>query len=550
MPRMPDLPVALPERLRLLVETGIALSSELSLGALLKKLVETAAELTGARYGALGVIDPAGTGLEQFITVGVDAETRAIIGDLPRGRGILGVLIRDREPLRLADISQDPRSVGFPPGHPPMGSFLGVPVRLRGTVFGNLYLTEKEDGEGFTEEDEEVVRLLAAQAAVAIENARLYESASHWSRQLESLNEVSAALVSEPDLGQLLALAASRLRDLLDARIVLIQRPSADGADLVVETACGENADRLLGLRLSRERSKSGRALTRRRSERVDTLIDDPEVDQTAPRLVQATSGLFVPLIVHDKAIGIIVAYDKRGTDPRFSDADQRVAEAFANRAAIALELSERVGRESVRALLEGQELERRRLARELHDETGQALASILLGLKALEKQVGEEALAEIRELVASALGDVRRLTVELRPPALDDFGLEAALERLATVVGERSGVEVHLNVAPSAQLLTAEHGDGALPDRPGSAHEHRQARRCPVGQHRHRPDRGARPRGHRGRRRRLRARERPRGALGLVGMRERVHLMGGRFEVQSAPGQGTTLVAELPLDS
>ena len=172
--------------------------------ALLEQLVDSAVQLTGARYGALGVIDPAGTGLEQFITVGIDKEARAAIGDLPRGRGILGVLIRDRQPLRLTDIAQDPRSVGFPPGHPPMRSFLGVPIRLRGTVFGNLYLTEKEGADRFSDEDEEVVSLLAAQAAVAIENARLYESARRWSQQLESLNEVSEALLTEVELAELL----------------------------------------------------------------------------------------------------------------------------------------------------------------------------------------------------------------------------------------------------------------------------------------------------------------------------------------------------------
>ena len=177
-------------RLRGLVETGIALSSELSLEALLRRAIETAVELTGARYGALGVIDRTGTALEQFITVGVDEETKRSIGDLPRGRGILGVLIHNRETLRLSDLGQDPRSVGFPPGHPPMESFLGVPIAVRGTTFGNLYLTEKAEGEEFTTDDEEIVRLLASQAAVAIENARLYESSRQWSRQLESLNEI------------------------------------------------------------------------------------------------------------------------------------------------------------------------------------------------------------------------------------------------------------------------------------------------------------------------------------------------------------------------
>ena len=138
------------------------------------------------------------------------------------------------------------------------------------------------------------------------------------------------------------------------------------------------------------------------------------------------------------RAAGVLVVYDKNGADPRFSDADMRVAEAFANRAVIALELSERVGREGTRALLEGQELERKRLARELHDETGQALTSILLGLKQLEQRVGEEPLAAVRELVGSALENVRNLTIELRPPVLDDFGLGPALERLASMVGYR----------------------------------------------------------------------------------------------------------------
>ena len=194
------------DRLRVLVDAGIALSSELSLDALLQRIVETAAELTGARYAALGVIDKSGQALERFLTTGIDAETHAAIGDLPRGRGILGVLIREAQPLRLHDIADDPRSVGFPRHHPPMKTFLGVPILLRGVAYGNLYLTEKEGGEDFTDEDEELTQLLAAQAAVAIENARLYESSTRWLRQLESLNEIGDALVSELELEPLLAL--------------------------------------------------------------------------------------------------------------------------------------------------------------------------------------------------------------------------------------------------------------------------------------------------------------------------------------------------------
>ena len=205
-----------------LVEAGIALSSELTLDGLLQLLAETAAELTGARYAALGVIDVTGRELERFITHGIDPETHAAIGDLPRGRGILGVLIRDARPLRLHDIAEDERSVGFPPNHPPMKSFLGVPIVLRGVAYGNLYLTEKEGGADFTDEDEELVTLLASQAAVAIENARLYESSRVWAHQLESLEEITAAMLSDIDRARLLHLIVERMSELIDARFVAI----------------------------------------------------------------------------------------------------------------------------------------------------------------------------------------------------------------------------------------------------------------------------------------------------------------------------------------
>src|SRR5919109_2555598 len=146
------------DRMRALLQAGVALTAELSLDALLQRLVETAAELTQARYAAMGVIDPSGTELERFVTTGIDPQTHAAIGDLPRGRGILGVLIRESEVLRLHDLSDHPRSVGFPPHHPPMHTFLGVPIRLRGVAYGNLYLTEKAGGEDFAEEDEELVQ--------------------------------------------------------------------------------------------------------------------------------------------------------------------------------------------------------------------------------------------------------------------------------------------------------------------------------------------------------------------------------------------------------
>jgi signal transduction histidine kinase len=536
-------------RLRSLLDAIAAVTGELSLDAVLQRLVEVAVELTGARYGALGVIDRSGSHLERFLTTGIDAETHAAIGDLPRGRGILGVLIRDAAPLRLHDLSEDPRSVGFPPNHPPMRSFLGVPVMLRGVAYGNLYLTEKEGGEDFTDEDQELVSLLASQAAVAIENARLYESATQWSRQLESLIEVGNALARETDLDRILDLVARRLLELLEARLVTVLVPTGED-ELRFAAAAGEGSEELIGTTMSSSGSKSGRVLERRRSERVDSVLDDPEVNREITRRLAARSGLWVPLVVRERAIGVIGVYDKLGADPRFSDGDLRLAETFGSRAAVAVDLSQRVARNALRRVVEAQELERRRLARELHDETGQALTSILLALRpleaALEKEKNRAALAELRELVVATLQDVRRLAVELRPKVLDDFGLVPALERLTESFGEQTGIKVDFESRAGAERLPAEVETAIYRIVQESLtnvvkHAHAQSVSILV--------------------------TRKDGALtavveddgrgfdtaeagdgfGLEGMRERVALLDGRLEVESGEA-GTTLVAEVPL--
>ncbi len=191
--------VTIDTRLRALIQAGMAVSSELSLEQVLQRLLEAAAALTGARYAALGVIDASGSHLEQFHTFGIEPAIAAAIPELPQGRGMLGALLHEAIPLRLHELSDDPRSVGFPATTRRCARFLGVPVILRGVAFGNLYLTEKADGQDFTSEDEELVTLLAAQAAVAIENARLYRAATRWSERLESLIEVGNALATETD---------------------------------------------------------------------------------------------------------------------------------------------------------------------------------------------------------------------------------------------------------------------------------------------------------------------------------------------------------------
>jgi signal transduction histidine kinase len=536
-------------RLRALFAAGLAVTSELSLDALLQRLAATAAELTGARYAALGVIDASGTELEAFITHGIDDELRAEIGDLPHGRGILGVLIRDAKPLRLHDLAEDPRSVGFPPGHPPMHSFLGAPILLRGVAYGNLYLTEKEDGEQFTEEDEGLLTLLAGQAAVAIENARLYEASTRWSRQLQSLNEIGNALATETDLEKLLDLVVRRLRELLGARVVALALPSGPDA---LRFAAVAGAEGLLGTTISRSGSKSGSVLERRRSERIDSVLDDPEVHQEISRQLSARTGMWIPLIARDEAIGVLEIHDKEGLDPRFDHADFRLAETFATRAAVAVELSQRVARDAVRRVVQAQELERQRLARELHDETGQALTSILLGLKPLEEALADHpalaALAELREQVVSALQDVRRLAVELRPAVLDDFGLVPALERLTDSFAEQSGIRVDFHSALGETRLPSEVETTlyrVVQESLTNIVKHANAHNISV---------SIAPRGST-----VAAvieddgvgfdqRAVPGEGVGLLGMRERLSFVDGRLEIESRPGAGTTIVAEVPL--
>jgi len=538
------------DRLRVLVETGIAINSELSLDGVLERIVEAAARVTDARYAALGVIDPAGTGLERFVTFGMTPDVEAQIGDPPHGGGMLGVLIRNARNLRLHNLSEHPDSVGFPSGHPPMHTFLGVPILLRAVAYGNLYLTEKDGGSDFTDDDEELVSLLAAQAAVAIENTRLYESATSWSKQLESLNEIGGALLGELELSPLLDLVATRLRELIGARLVAIALPAGDA--LRIAASDGEGAADLAAFNELERESKTGRVLERGRSERIDSLLEDPEVNQDVTRRLGASTGLYVPLLARERSIGVLVAHDKMGPDPRFNSADLRLAEQFANRAAIAVDLSRRVARDALRRVVSGQELERQRLARELHDETGQALTSILLGLRAVEEADGPDAMStaasHLRELVVATLQDVRRLAVQLRPKALDDFGLVAAAEHLVQTFSEATSIRVDLEAQLGEERLPAEVETTLyriVQEALTNIVKHAEASRVSIllvrrsgsaavvieddGQ-------GFDP---------AELRE---GGMGIIGMRERVELHEGRLTVESAPGSGATLAAEVPL--
>jgi signal transduction histidine kinase len=539
-------------RLRALVEAGIVLTSEGNLDALLRRLLELAAEITGARYAALGVVDPTGTQLERFVTYGIDPETEAAIGPPPLGHGVLGLLLRDSKPMRLDDIAAHPQAFGFPEHHPEMHTFLGVPVLLRSVAYGNLYLTDKAGGESFTEGDEELVTLLAAQAAVAIENVRLLAAATEWSERLASLNEIGNALATETDLDTLLDLIARRLRELLGARFVEVLLPAGPDS-LRLAAVAGEGGEALLGATIDREGSKSGRVLAERAGERVDSVLDDPEVDPVVTRRLGATSGLWVPLVARGRGIGVLAAHDKEGAaDNRFTDDDLRLAETFASRAAVAVDLSERVARDALRRVVAAQELERRRLARELHDETGQALTSILLGLRGLEAvpdpAQAHEALAELRELAIATLRDVRRLAVDLHPKTLDDFGLASALERLLETWREQTGIAVELadrlgGEEPPAEAATAIYR--IVQEALTNVVKHAAARHVSL----------------------LLTYKNGRVVAvieddglgfdpaaesvgsGLESMRERVRLLDGRLRIESSRGgAGTTLVVEVPI--
>jgi signal transduction histidine kinase len=427
-----------------------------------------------------------------------------------------------------------------------MQTFLGVPILLRGVAYGNLYLTEKELGEDFTEEDQELVTLLASQAAVAVENARLYEASTRWSRQLQSLNEIGNALATETDVETLLGLVVHHLRELLGARFVAVALPAGED-ELRIAAAAGEGAGDLVGVTMPRADSKSGRVLDRRRSERVDSVIDDPEVYQDVTRRIAARTGMWVPLIARERVIGVLEVHDKESPGTaRFTDDDLRLAETFASRAAVAVDLSQRVARDALRRVVAAQELERRRLARELHDETGQALTSILLGLKPLEDGPGREAVAELHELVVTALQDVRRLAVELRPKVLDDFGLVPALERLAESFGEQTGLKVDFHSAIGEDRLPSEVETAlfrVVQESLTNVVKHSHANRVSIvltrrgdgvavvveddGAGFDPADSGD--------------------GIGLLGMRERLALLDGMLDVESSAGQGTTLVAEVP---
>ncbi len=445
-------------RLRRLIDAGRGvLAAKFDVDAVLQQLLDVAREVTGARYAAVGVLDESRQELERFITAGVDEATHRRIGDLPRGRGILGLLIEEPRPLRLEHLGQHPHSCGFPGGHPQMETFLGVPVTIRDEVWGNLYLTEKTGGGAFTDADEESIVILADWAAIAIDNARLYAAVEHRRdhleravRSLDTTVAIAQALGGETDLDRILELIVKRARALVGARALVIMLEEDD--QLVFAAGAGELPAGVHDQRMPVEGTVSGRVLRSQRAERVSDARTTLH-SSLGLLALEADTALLVPLAFRGRAVGVLAAFDDLGDEAGFGDEDERLLGAFAASAATAVATGKSVEAQRLRESIEASEQERRRWARELHDETLQSLAALRVGLSAALRGSEQELRAAVEatvENVAEEIANLRTLIVELRPAALDEYGVAAAIESLAERTAARQGiaVDVHVDLA------------------------------------------------------------------------------------------------------
>jgi signal transduction histidine kinase len=427
------------DQIRRLLEVGRTLVAEHDTQAVLGGILQAAREITGAGYAALGVLDERRGELERFLTVGIDEATRREIGDLPRGRGVLGVLIENPGPLRLADVGRHPQSYGFPIGHPEMRSFLGVPIVVRGEVWGNLYLTEKEGGGEFTAHDEEAAILLAQWAASAIDNARLYEGNERRREQLEravrsleAARDIADAISGLSDLERVLELIAKRGRALVEARSVLIML--REGDELVVAASAG-HASRARGHRLPISGSTSGQVLERGRAQRIADVTSNLGVASKELGVPDARSALIVPLLHRRSGLGVLAAFDRGPDGEVFTAEDEQLLRTFAASAANAVAINRSVEADRLRSAIAAADAERSRWARELHDQTLQSLgglrvvlASILGRGNAASKDDGIRQAIEDIEL---EIANLRGIITDLRPSILDDLGLLPAIEAL-----------------------------------------------------------------------------------------------------------------------
>ncbi|MFJ8789861.1 GAF domain-containing protein [Streptomyces sp. NPDC102462] len=436
------------DRVHSLLEAVLSVGRELDLEQALHSIVEAALVLVDAEYGALGVIGPDGRRLSAFHTVGVTEEQIAEIGPFPEGHGILGELIRRPEPLRLAKISQHPASYGFPPNHPPMNTFLGVPIRVRDQVFGNLYLTEKRGGAEFDEEDESVLSTLAVAAGVAIDNARLYEESRLRERWLEANAQITHSLMAGSERAQALGLIADRAREITGSALAAVALPMEDTGSLTVEIAVGTDSDAHRGLVLPMDESLMGLAFSAAAPVTSADVSDDDRVSQQPPRFHGLGPAVAVPIGTGGGVRGVVLLVRELG-QALFSAQETETLQGFAAQAAIALELAERRQDAQEIAVLK----DRDRIARDLHDLAIQRLFATGMTLQSAGRFIEH---AEASERVLRAVDDldetikIIRSTIfglRAREGGADGGGLRA---RVVRVAGEAAPV---LGFAPSVRM-------------------------------------------------------------------------------------------------
>jgi signal transduction histidine kinase len=386
------------DRVHTLLDAVLSIGSDLDLDVVLRRITESAVVLVDAQYGALGVLGDEGR-IRQFITVGMDEDTVRTIGHYPEGHGILGLLIKEPEPLRLADLGRHAASVGFPEGHPPMTTFLGAPVRVREQVFGNLYLTDKLGGAQFDEEDEAVLRTLAAAAGVAIDNARLYDETRRRERRLAASSELTRSLLSGTDPTRVLHQVAATVRELSEADLVTLAVPFDGGEELVIEAADGEGAERVQGLVLP---AATLAAKVYHSNQRISSsaLSQEPQAGGGSAAQIDLGPGFLLPLGGGEHVRGVLQVANLPG-GAEFSEATMTMIDGFADQAALALEIAEH-RREAEHLLVLS---DRDRIARDLHDLAIQRLFASGLTLNSVVGRVSDR--PEVAERVQRVVDDL-----------------------------------------------------------------------------------------------------------------------------------------------
>jgi two-component system, NarL family, sensor histidine kinase DevS len=429
------------DRLDGLVEAMLVVTSGLELDATLRSIVDTAIQLVDARYGALGVRGH-GHDLVEFVYQGIDDQMRALIGHLPQGRGVLGVLIDDPEPIRLDNIQQHPASVGFPPNHPPMRTFLGVPVKIRDEVFGNLYLTEKRNGQPFSEDDEVLVQALAAAAGIAIANARLYAQSRARQAWIEAARDIATEMLSGADPGTVFALLAEKALKLAEATATIVAIPveadaGASGADelLIAETS-GALSISAAEASLSLIGTPVGEVFSDRVPRRVENL------DLAIGGSTEPGPALLLPMRVADTAAGVLIVL-RDASLPPFTDEQLDMMAAFAGQAALAWQLAT-----SERRMRELDVLtDRDRIARELHDHVIQRLFAFGLTMQATVPLAKSP---EVQRRLSEQIDDLQDIIQDIRTAI---FGLHTPSgpvrlrQRLEEVIAEHSGTGLRTTV-------------------------------------------------------------------------------------------------------